>query len=211
MMQKTRTAVLYLSSVQSAGKLLHYSSKIMSRQIGNSLIRSISTISTISLCHYSCNCDQKAVKENNSPIEWAYPHPYDNNIDQKRFLDVSKYKYSAELWDLPSLVTLWENDTNESWPWVWCWKNQNGPHTVFIGVNEETLKLVERVCAIDNRQNLTLIVNDVTDIEKHASIHEFYKNRCAVIAGSVRQIDVNSKVLMLYDERIICFDAAYIS
>ena len=153
-------------------------------------------------------------KEEETEPEWAYPHPYDSSIDKKRFLDStdSKYKEHGERWNLLELVKLWEEtDGEETWPWVWCLRNPVGPHHLFIGVSENTLELARKICDSDRNNNLTIIVNSIEEIEKYAPVRDFYNCRCGVIECPVQQADTENKMLMLKDERIICFDHAYIS
>jgi hypothetical protein len=156
-------------------------------------------------------CESKT--EEKGP-EWAFPHPYDSSVEKNRFLDSSgtKYRESVDQWKLNELVKLWEEtDGEETWPWVWCLRNPVGPHHVFIGISKQSLELASKICNEDRNNNLTIVVKSLADIEAFAPVSEFYKCRCGVIECQVEQTDVEHRMIMLKDERIICFDHAYIS
>ena len=141
--------------------------------------------------------------------EWAYPSPYHKSISKDRFVDIQKLYKVEKLWDLPALVKVWkESKEEETWPWVWTWHNNNGPHYVFVGVNTETLRTCQNLAKASERNNITVVVRKLEDIPHKAKCleNDFYTARCAVIQGHPSQIDFNSKMLMLEDERIICFD-----
>jgi hypothetical protein len=159
-------------------------------------------------CDSSSGIDERKKHD----IQWAHPHPYDTAVPKERFVDVERYRHNKELWDLKGLVDLWvERDGQESWPWVWCWHNPVGPHHVFIGVSPHTLELTRKISNEHRNNNLTIIVNSMKDFEGYGKVEDYYKNRCAVIESPVAQMDTKDKVLMLEDERIICFDRAYIA
>jgi len=145
---------------------------------------------------------------------WAYPHPYDFSIEKERFLDSSgeKYRKVEDTYNLKELVALWEEtDGEETWPWVWCLRNPVGPHHLFIGVSKNTLELMSKVAKESVNNNLTIIVNSIDEIEKFGPIQDYFDCRCGVIEVPVKQTDIKNKIIMLRDERIICFDHAYIS
>ena len=110
--------------------------------------------------------------------------------------------------DLRGLVREFMNG-KEVWPWVWTWRNQNGPHHVFVGVNEDTIFEIERL-ARDARNNITLIENEAKLFQLRPM--QFYsKCQCGVIDERVQLMDVRAKIMMLEDERIICFDRCTIA
>ena len=142
--------------------------------------------------------------------EWAYPHPYGcEDVTPSRFLGPQDaFKKTVKQWDLPKLVEAWKTSVSEeTWPWVWTWHNPNGPHAVHVGVDKHTLRACRTFAEESNRNNLTLVVKDVSEIEEEGhSVEDFYKARCAVIFSAPQQIDLNNGILMLQDERIICYD-----
>jgi len=86
-----------------------------------------------------------------------------------------------------------------------------GPHYVFYGVSKHTLTQAKAIAEADRRNNLTVVVSP-DELKKHnINPEDLYKCRCAVIDGEIKQMDVVNKILMLADERIICYDFAYMS
>ena len=147
------------------------------------------------------------------PLGWAKPSPYDEDIADHRFGDVEKHRRMQEVWDLRGLLQQWHaSDEEETWPWVWCQRNASGPHHVFVNVGPDTLSQVRALAAADDIagsgfHNVTVIAESRAAIEKHCSVQDLYDARCAIVEGqSPRQIDTTDKVMMLDDERIICFD-----
>ena len=107
------------------------------------------------------------------------------------------------------MLAHWESETkDETWPWVWTWRNPNGPHQVFVGVGDDTLATARAFCSASDRHNLTLVISSIEDdlVSKGLRPADFYQCRCAIIEGEVEQIDAGAKMLMLRDERILCFD-----
>ena len=102
--------------------------------------------------------------------------------------------YKTErVWDLQGLVSLWESSTDESWPWVWCSHNPLGPHHVFVGVSNQTLELTKLICESNVRNNLTVVISSIDELDKHKiSAKELYKNRCAIIEVPVSQVDAQN-------------------
>ena len=117
------------------------------------------------------------------------------------------------VWDLKGLVDEWLESTDEaeSWPWLWCQPNPNGPHHLFIGASRDVLVRAQEIMKKDARCNITCIVNSSAELEQFAPLSSYYKAGCAVIEVPVRQFDVRNKILMLEDERILCFDHAYVA
>eukprot|EP01047_Picozoa_sp_COSAG01_P085534 COSAG01_NODE_18838_length_1049_cov_2.481053_1_plen_304_part_01 len=184
---------------------------------------------------------------------WAYPSPYHAPDDaghagasafvagvQERFIS------SRPRWRLKALVEEWQRlEGEETWPWVWCQHNPNGPHHVFIGADADLLKHAQSLMRANARNNLTIVVRDEAYLRRYAPLHEcanantngcacsasfsyagalvmicrtcmnivffgwccrYFQAGCAVIEGSVAQFDAEDRVLMLEDDRIICFD-----
>jgi hypothetical protein len=163
-------------------------------------------------------------------VEWAWPSPYHAGVDSgARFRQARRFRRRREEWDLAALLAVWtENDGEETWPWVWTWRNENGPHHVFVGVDGQTLDRCRRVAAASPQNNLTLILPPehplllpAADVHRReggdkggkcggegsVQLADFYACRCAVVESRPAQIDFAEKVLMLEDERIICYSA----
>ena len=70
-------------------------------------------------------------------VEWAWPSPYHAGVDSgARFRQERRFRRRREEWDLTALLEVWtESDGEETWPWVWTWRNENGPHHVFVGID----------------------------------------------------------------------------
>jgi hypothetical protein len=57
--------------------------------------------------------------------------------------------------------------------------------------------------------NITVVVPRASDLEQFAPLQSYYDAGCAVIEGVyVTQHDAQDKVLLLSDERIVCYDEA---
>jgi hypothetical protein len=147
--------------------------------------------------------------------KWAYPSPYhvaDATVGhvgpgafvalpEDRFLDPRKS------WRLKALVDHWQTlEDSESWPWVWCQHNPNGPHHVFVGVDDTLLDRCKAITAASPRNNITVIVSSKEALSQHAPLSDYFGAGAAVIEGDVAQFDATDRVLMMGDERIICFD-----
>lgn len=162
---------------------------------------------------------QLPVWPTDSRQRWAYPSPYHGADDNghsgpdafvadvgSRFLDRSK-----KTWRLRALVEYWQTlDGEECWPWVWCQPNPNGPHHVFIGADETLLDRCRSVTEASPRNNITIIVPSEQCLQQYAPLDLYFKAGAAVIEGDVAQFDAPDHVLMMKDERIICFDKCYV-
>ena len=71
---------------------------------------------------------------------------------------------------------------------------------------------MKRVAEASPQNNLTCIVKDrkeFSDVDFGPS--DIYACRCALVESQPSQIDFKEKILMLEDERIICYDTLTIS
>jgi hypothetical protein len=142
-------------------------------------------------------------------VPWAYPSPYDKGQEPGRFVDVKNFQHTQTVWNLKGLVDKWiRSDGEESWPWVWTQPNPSGPHHVFVGASASVLPSCKEI--MKNTANNITCVASVSDLEQFAPIEKYYEAGCAVIEIPVQQVDVTHKIMMLEDERIVCFDHAYI-
>lgn len=123
--------------------------------------------------------------------------------------DYSSLGYGSDLYvhnpnvnDLRRLVNAWEHG-HDVWPWVWTWRNPHGPHHVFIGLNERVDRAIEAL-AVDEQNNM-IVVASPSEFARRGMAY-YMKHRCAIVHSHVALMDVEAKLLMLQDERIICFD-----
>lgn len=110
--------------------------------------------------------------------------------------------------DLPVLLEKFEEDGLEVWPWVWCHPNDNGPHFVFIGLNEFYIQEIKRIRAESPNNNILVIANEATIKEATAKCPNVL-NDChcgTVVDSSLALINVRARILMLKDERVISYD-----
>eukprot|EP00941_MAST-03F_sp_MAST-3F-sp1_P004106 g4106.t1 len=153
---------------------------------------------------------------------WAFPSPYDSpstrrgeeEDDDETFNFVpdvkDRFLESSRKWRLKKLVKYWDAlDGEETWPWIWTtWNSENGPHFVFINADSSLLKKVEAIRNEDTRNNVTIIVASKSELEE--PLEKYYQHGCGIIEGEVEQFEVSDRVLMLTDERIICFDKCFV-
>ena len=125
--------------------------------------------------------------------------------------DFDLYVENPRVEDLRPLVRSWEKGA-ETWPWVWTWRNQHGPHHVFVGLDGDAVNDIERL-SHDARNNITIVAPE-SELRAHApgGDQSFYSRcQCGHIASQVALMDVKAKIMMLEDERIICFDRCTVS
>jgi len=157
------------------------------------------------------------------PPAWAEPSPYDASVPVERFADTYHLRTQRAQWDLPRLVAQWKaSESEETWPWVWCAHNPTGPNHVFVGFGAGTLEQIRAVSAASTANNITVVLRGGsggggggTDDDELArcgvSEAELHALRCAVVRERVEQVDAESKLLMLRDERVIAYDTAYLA
>tara|TARA_B110000208_G_scaffold179890_1_gene229092 strand:+ start:53 stop:958 length:906 start_codon:yes stop_codon:yes gene_type:complete len=159
-------------------------------------------------------------------IEWAYPSPYDdsetnetneaneeeNEKNEKsekneRFLPTESFRKKTTTWNLKKLLDTWtQEDDEETWPWIWTFHNKHGTHAVFIGVDNHTLDECQSFAEESPQHNLTIVASTDDIISQGLTLEDFYMHRCAIIDSSPKQIDMENQILMLEDERLICYD-----
>ena len=148
-------------------------------------------------------------------IEWAYPSPYDLNDNNEntnkpsnRFLPTDSFRKTTTTWNLKRLLDTWDQeDGEETWPWVWTWHNEHGTHAVFVGVDNHTLQECQRFAEESPQHNLTLVASSDEISSQGLTADDFYVHRCAIIDSSPKQIDMQHQILMLEDERFVCYDS----
>ncbi|GMH85235.1 hypothetical protein TrVE_jg5415 [Triparma verrucosa] len=151
-------------------------------------------------------------------------------LDDESFksIDYPKLGYGSDLYiknpkvsDLRILYSRWASGS-DVWPWIWCHRNANGPHHVFVlsstDLNTEQAKAllqqIERLAKSSPNNNIVVIVDNESKLASapgSPGLDWFYKNRCGLVEGRVKLFDADSKILMLDDERVIAFDSCSIA
>lgn len=168
---------------------------------------------------HTCACSPAAGPGSSAadPPQWAHPSPYDPELPASssgaaRFADTRHLRTLRAQWDLPQLMAAWQAaGDGETWPWVWCQRNPTGPHHVFVGFGEGSLAQVRAVSAASAANNITVVLRGDELARCGVSEAELHALRCAIIYEAVAQIDVESRLLMLRDERVVAFDSAYLA
>ena len=155
-------------------------------------------------------CDQTDTRDENSMSSTRRRERENANDEGEKEYDV--YVREPRVRDLRRLVRLWE-DGRDVWPWVWTWRNAHGPHHVYIGVTPDCVAEIERL-ALQNANgysnNVTIVAND-EELRRLRPMETWSAWQCGIIDGKVALLDVDAKILMLEDERIICFDRLVIA
>lgn len=110
--------------------------------------------------------------------------------------------------DLPMLLQKFDEEGKEVWPWIWTHPNANGPHFVFIGMNEFYVEEIKRIRATSPNHNI-LIIADEESLKKATKndLAVLDECHCGIVTDSrVSLLNVQAKILMLADERVIAYD-----
>ena len=157
-------------------------------------------------------CDQGSTNEvdrRSMPSETSMTDQLDGKTCTE---DYDVYVRNPRVTDLRRLVRLWEEGI-EVWPWVWTWRNAHGPHHVYIGVTSDCAAEIERLAernASGFPNNVTIVASN-DELKRLQPMEKWSNWQCGVIDGKVALLDVEAKILMLEDERIICFDRLVIA
>eukprot|EP00977_Amphora_coffeiformis_P000876 scaffold190_cov171-Amphora_coffeaeformis.AAC.1 len=110
--------------------------------------------------------------------------------------------------DLPILLKKFDEEGLEVWPWIWTHPNSNGPHFVFIGLNEFYVDEIKRIRAASPNNNILVVANE--ESLKKATKHDpgvLHQCQCGVVTdSSLALLNAKAKILMLKDERVIAYD-----
>jgi hypothetical protein len=131
--------------------------------------------------------------------------------------------------DLLPLLNEYTINNKNVWPWIWTWHNPNGPHYIFVGTNTAMNNRIVQLANDSPRNNIIVITNnnandndsDANDCSstgvsgsKHVltkDVSFYYTNRCGIIENvTIQEIDIINKIILLSDERILCFTELYI-
>ncbi len=113
--------------------------------------------------------------------------------------------------DLPFLLNQFDEHGKEVWPWIWTHPNANGPHFVFIGVNVDTLEQIRKLRSKSPAYNILVIAseNSIVEVANEAGDPNIYEEtHCGIVSdATLKLLNVEAKILMLSDERVISFDS----
>ena len=114
------------------------------------------------------------------------------------------------VWNLKGIVDRWSSEDDDEMALGWCVHNENGPNRFLL---ESTSPLCyEQSTSEKCTNNLTLVIKDIQDLEKYGyTVSDFYHQRFVVHISNPKEMDFQNKILMLEDERIVCYDRLYIS
>ena len=117
--------------------------------------------------------------------------------------------------DLPYLLNQFDEHGKEVWPWIWTQRNETGPHFVFVGVNIDTLDRIRRLRLTSPTYNILLIASEesIREAATEAGDPTIYDDtHCGIVNdASLKLLNVEAKILMLSDERVIAFDSLTIA
>ena len=113
--------------------------------------------------------------------------------------------------DLPYLMYQFEVHGKEVWPWIWIHPNESGPHHVFVGVNVDTLHQIRQLRSESSAFNILLIASKESLLEaaKAFGNHNIYDETfCGIVSDAkLELLNVEEKLLMLSDERVIAYSS----
>jgi hypothetical protein len=124
--------------------------------------------------------------------------------------DFDVYISNPTIKDLPILLHKFDKEGLEVWPWIWTHPNNDGPHHVFIGVDENSLVRIQQLRDDSNQNNILIIASeenlrDVASARNDPNIYE--RCQCGIVVDSkVKLLNHEAKILMLDDERVVAFD-----
>ena len=117
--------------------------------------------------------------------------------------------------DLPYLLSQFDEHGKEVWPWIWTHPNATGPHFVFVGVTHDTLRRIRQLRSISSTYNILLIASEksIRKAAKEVDDPNIYEETfCGIVTdASLELLNVEAKILMLSDERVIAFDSLTIA
>ena len=135
---------------------------------------------------------------------------YKHNVE-----DFDYYLQNATVDDLPVLLHKFDHEGQEVWPWIWTHPNEDGPHHVFVGktITSDIVHRIQKLRRESPQNNILILIAD-----NEASLHQaaaeagtdasvFDRCHCGIVTGvSLELLNVDHKILMLDDERVIAFD-----
>ena len=116
----------------------------------------------------------------------------------------------GEAHGLAGIVQRWKETGADSWPWVWCWRNENGPLYVFVGCNAQTIERIEQLARENPNRNFVLVCPE-REAARHADLARFHRCRVGIVESPVVELDLENRICMLRDERVLEFDELVVS
>jgi len=117
--------------------------------------------------------------------------------------------------DLPYLLSQFDAHGKEVWPWIWTHPNATGPHFVFVGVTHDTLRRIRQLRSISSTYNILVIASEESIREAAMEVDDpniYAETYCGVVTDtSLELLNVEAKILMLSDKRVIAFDSLTIA
>jgi hypothetical protein len=140
-------------------------------------------------------------KQQISSIQENYGH----NVD-----DFDIYLTSVKKEDLKFLFRAYQEGL-DVWPWIWTQPNESGPHHVFVGkIEERQLEEIKKLKESIFNINI-LVISDSESVEK-LGIDRLYELECGIVLDTqIELADLENRMIMLEDERIICFTRLYVN
>jgi hypothetical protein len=130
---------------------------------------------------------------------------YGHNAD-----DFDIYLTSVKKADLKFLFRAFQEGL-DVWPWIWTQPNESGPHHVFVGeIGEGQLEEIKKLKESVPNINI-LVISDSESVQK-LGIVRLYELECGIVLDTqIELADLENRMIMLEDERIICFTRLYVN
>jgi hypothetical protein len=96
------------------------------------------------------------------------------------------------------------------WPWIWTQPNESGPHHVFVGeIKEEQLEEIKKLK--ETVPNINILVISNSESVHKLGVDRLYELECGIVLDTqIELADLENRMIMLEDERIICFTKMYV-
>ena len=111
------------------------------------------------------------------------------------------------------LIHLYEQNQKglNVWPWIWTQHNDNGPHHVFIGkISSKDLDQIKEVRQNVPNVNILIITDSESANSLPGGVDSLFELECGLVLDTnVELTDDKNKLIMLADERILCFTELY--
>ena len=129
--------------------------------------------------------------------------------------DFDYYLQNPTVDDLPVLLHKFDNEGQEVWPWIWTHPNADGPHHVFVGktLTSDIVHRIQKLRDESPQSNILILISENEESLHRAAAEAgtdasvFARCHCGIVSGvSLELLNVEHKILMLDDERVVAFD-----